>query len=145
MLKQIAIVLCSTFVFLLPVGQAPELRGQDKPYRPLFPTVFLKPGETQHLVFSVSESRIGARDRTSYDFTPVNEGGDKLAAHKGVSVEADRQRMGELWDKHGTRFVAIKLSASADAEPGILLVRMRAVPFAGPHEYETTVRLVIAK
>jgi hypothetical protein len=146
MLKKLALVLFSGFItLLLPAGQALELRAQDKPSRPLFPTVFLKPGETQHLVFFAPESKIGARDRTGYDFTPVNEAGDKSAALKGVAVKADTQRMGEFWDNHGARFVAIKLSAAADVEPGIFLIRMRAMPFGGPPIYEATVRLIIAK
>jgi hypothetical protein len=53
--------------------------------------------------------------------------------------------MGELWDSHKARFVAVKLSAAADAEPGMLLIRIRAVPFGGPPDYETTVRLVVVK
>jgi hypothetical protein len=145
MLKQLATVVFSAFVILLPGEQSLELHAQDKPSRPLFPTFFLKPGETKHLVLSTPESKIGARDRTTYNFTPVNETGDKSAALKGIAVKADTQRMGKLWDSHRARFVAITLSATADAEPGIFLIRIRAVPFGGPPNYETTVRLVVAK
>jgi hypothetical protein len=145
MLKRFATVVFSAFATLLPGGQSFELHAQERPSGPLYPTFFLKPGETQHLALSAPESKIGARDRTTYDFTPVNETGEKSAALKGIEVKADTQRMGELWDRHKARFVAITLSATADAEPGTYLIRIRAVPFAGPPDYETTVKLVVAK
>ena len=145
MFKQPAIVICMLFVALLSGGQSQGLRADDKPSYPLYPTVFLKPGDAQQLVLSAPDSKIGAGNRTGYYFTPVNETGDKTAAIKGVAVSADQMRMNELWDHYGTRFVALKLSATADAELGMFLIKVSAVPFGLPPDYETTVRLIVGK
>jgi hypothetical protein len=145
MFKQLANVLCTGFVTLMPGAHLTAQSAEGKPSIPLYPTVFLKLGEAQQLVLSAPEFLVGAYDRTAYDFTPVSEKGDKTSALKGITIEVDRQRMGELLDRYGDHCLDVKFSSTADAEPGKFLIRVRALRFGGTNYFETTVRLTIAK
>jgi hypothetical protein len=145
MFKQLAIVLCTGFVTLLPGAHLTAQNAEGKPSIPLYPTVCLRPGEMQQLVLSAPEFLVGAHDRTAYDFTPIDEKGDKTSALKGITIEVDRQRMVELLDRYGDRCLAVRFSSTADAEPGQFLVRVRALRFGGTNYFQTAVRLTIAK
>ena len=145
MFKQLAIVLCTGFVALLPGANSTALRGDGRPTVQLYSAVFLKPGETQQLVLSAPDFKIGAYDRTTYEFTPVNEAGEKTPPLKGITITEDRHGSGELWDRYAERCVAVKFSSTPDAELGKFLIRVHASPFGGPSNFEATVRLTVAK
>src|SRR5580700_3808664 len=136
MFKQLAIVLCTGFVTLLPSAHLTAQSAEGKPSIPLYPTVFLKPGEAQQLVLSAPEFLVGAHDRTSYDFAPISEKGDKTPALKGIAIDVDRQRMVELLDRYGDRCLDVKFSSTADAETGKFLIRVRALRFGGTNYFE---------
>lgn len=113
--------------------------------RPLYHTVFLKPGETQAFNLSAPGNEVGAGDRTFYDVEFIDDKGAKVPGLKGVRGEEDRNVMGQLFVKHQKRFITIKLIAADDAEPGMALVRIRAKPFGGTSNFETTMKIVVAK
>ncbi len=132
-------------LLFLGIAHLIPLWAEDKSPGPLHSTVFLKPGEKQAITFSSPDAGIGARDRTWYEFEFVNDKGEKVSGLKGVKGEADSDLMGKLFDQHKIRFVVIRFSTESDAELGASLVRVQAKPFGGPINYETTVKIVVAK
>lgn len=130
---------------LLTAALAAPLRAEDRPVGPLYPTVVLRPGETQHVVLSVDGLRIGAGDRTTYAVEFVNDKGERVTGPKGITGAEDRDRMNKLFDQHKQRFVVLTIATDAAAEPGACLVRVRAVPFGGTRNYEAIVQAVVTK
>lgn len=130
---------------LLVAATGTPLWADEKPVAPLFTTVVLKPGESQQVVLSVDGLRIGAGDRTGYGVAFVDEAGKPVVGPKEINGTVDRDRMGKLFEQHRQRFIVLVIKADAGAEAGARLMRVRAEPFGGKVNYETTVQVVIAK
>ena len=145
MLKHLGTLLFIGFVALLPGTHSTAQSGDDMPTKPLYSTVFLKPGETQQLVLSAPEFKIGGGGRSVYYFTPINEVGEKTPPIKGIAIADDRKRMDELVEHFGDRYVALRFSAAADAEPGKYLIRVRATAMGVHSGYEARVRVTVSK
>jgi len=115
---------------------------------PMYPTVILKPGESQLLTFSAPGWAIGSRDRTQYHFETVNDAGEKAAGLRNVGAQSEWQTAGVLSDKYGVRLAAIRILAKEDAEAGKTLIRIRGEPcgaFGARPDYQVVVRVIVIK
>jgi len=111
----------------------------------MYPTVILKPGESQLLTFSAPAWAIGGRDRTQYHFETVNDAGEKAAGLRNVAAQSEWQTSGVLSDKCGVRLAAIRILAKEDDEAGKPLIRIRGEPFGRRPDYQLVVRVIVIK
>ena len=102
---------------------------RTRPPLPMYPTVILKPGDSQLVTFSAPAWAIGGRDRTQYHFETVNDTGEKAPGLRNVGAHSEWKTAVQLSDKYGSRLAAIRILAKEDAEIGKTLFRIRGEPF----------------
>jgi WD40 repeat protein len=119
------------------------LRGEEKALKPLYPVVYLKPGERQQLILSVPP---GAKitTRTSYEIEFVNEE-DQKASTLRVAGGVDTEAGFALWERLSTPCILIRFAAHNNAEAGMALARIRVVPFGSGPSCETIAKVVVVK